>query len=86
MPRIEITVDDVDWKETPQDCADKPWTAWIKVIDDDGRVWESPDAGLGADVREAVEAAVGFIHDGEDHAWLRRSWQARDARTPEEGR
>lgn len=74
MPKITITIDDIDSREYPDDCADKPWTAWIQVVSDDGRVSEFADAGLGATVREAIEDAVSEIPGDHDDVWLRNSW------------
>ena len=61
-------------REYPDDCADKPWSAWIEVTSDDGRVSDFADAGLGATVREAIEDAVQSIPSDDDGAWLKRSW------------
>lgn len=74
MPRIIITIDDVDAQEYPEDCADQPWTANIQITSDDGRVSEFGDARIGATVREAIENLMQEADPDDDNAWLRRSW------------
>lgn len=67
----------IDTDDSEQ-CPDKPWTANLTIVTDDGRASEAASAGIGSTVREAIENLLDELDTDDDHAWLPRSWRLQD--------